>query len=241
MWGKRQIPRLEIRWALPIRGEIQTSVCHVMHVLTLSPDPEHVYKSFKKGHRYNIHKSENNNLTVIQVESRADFEKYYFLHLQTRRRLGVPAQPRKFFNLIWEKIIQPGHGLVSLVLNGQEAVAGAVFLTSNRTIIYKYSASNQKFWASYPNNLLLWNTIQWACKSGYQTFNFGSSEVSNLGLRAFKNGWGAEEQFLSYSYLGIRPPFVPDGVSKKIIKTVISHSPTFVCRLMGEILYKHYG
>ena len=84
----------------------------------------------------------------------------YGLHVNSRRRLGLPVQPRRFFRLLWSRMIQPDLGRVLLVDVGTDTVAGAVFLTWNRTVVYKYGASDPRYWAVRPNNLLFWGGDQ---------------------------------------------------------------------------------
>jgi CelD/BcsL family acetyltransferase involved in cellulose biosynthesis len=102
-------------------------------------------------------------------------EAFYRLHVNTRRRLGLPVQSRRFFRLLWSRMIQPDLGRVLLVDVGTDTVAGAVFLTWNRTVVYKYGASDPRYWSVRPNNLLFWEAIKWACESRYERLSFGAS------------------------------------------------------------------
>ena len=63
------------------------------------------------------------------------------------------------------------------------------------------------------------------------------------GLRSFKRGWGAQETPLVYSAVGdVRPvtlaPSAP-SIPSRVLRTVISRSPEWVCRLTGEVLYRY--
>jgi CelD/BcsL family acetyltransferase involved in cellulose biosynthesis len=241
LYRDRQAPRIELRWELPPKTGIEFACEYVLHTLPLSREAQSVFRRFRKSHRYELRKADLGPVRVAQAERKSDFEAFYHLHTQTRRRLGVPVQPKKFFDLFWEQLIQTGLGFVLIAYHQQEPISGAVFLNYNGTVIYKYSASNEAYWRLFPNKLLLWRAIQLSCERGYAVFNFGNSPADNSGLREFKLGWGATETDLIHSYIGATPVRNPDGVSRKVMSGVIRHSPAVVCRFLGELLYKHFG
>jgi hypothetical protein len=69
----------------------------------------------------------------------------------------------------------------------------------------------------------------------------GRSHIDDQGLRHFKRRWGAEEYPLVYSFLPQRNTGLTNGRLKNVMEAVICHSPTWVCRLTGELLYRHFG
>ncbi len=79
------------------------------------------------------------------------------------------------------------------------------------------------------------------CDNGYRYFDFGRTEIDNQHLRDFKLGWGAKEESLIYTTISDRKPKTSYGHSRKILSAVIRRSPLFVCRALGEMLYKHYA
>jgi hypothetical protein len=237
----KEVPRIEIRWPMISRPEINLSSHFVIHNLLLNPGKEEIFRKIHHGHKLDLKKYNDRELQLVFVESKADFNRFYDLHLRTRKRLGVPVQPKRFFDLLWSHVIDQGLGFVLLAFHGKEAISGGVFLNHNKTIIYKYSASNESYINLYPNKHLLWKAIQWGCKNGYLVFNFGQSPSNNAGLRYFKSGWGAQETELNYSYIGSRTPSNNTGIIGRVMGTIIQHSPLFVCRSVGELLYKHFG
>ena len=92
-----------------------------------------------------------------------------------------------------------------------------------------------------PNNLLFWTAIRWGCENGDTLFDIGKTDLANTGLREFKSGWGAKEMPLAYSTLSPEPPRSITGKLMPILQKVIRNSPLWVCRAMGELLYKHFG
>jgi CelD/BcsL family acetyltransferase involved in cellulose biosynthesis len=229
------VARIELRGAM--EGARPSELHAVIHRLALDIDPDLILAGFSKGKRRDVRASQHKNLTTRRAETERDLtEIYYRLHLGTRRRLGVPSQPKRFFRLLWERIIEPGHGFVLIVQEGRIPVASAVFLVGNGTIVYKYSASDVNRRGENPNVLLVWSAIRDACEEGLTTFDFGRSELFATGLRYFKTGWGALEEPLVYSSIGEGES--GDSGTPGIIGNVLRRSPTWVTRISGELLYR---
>jgi CelD/BcsL family acetyltransferase involved in cellulose biosynthesis len=235
------VSSLEVRAAL--EGEIahlQTSA--VLHRLRLRPDVGDLFRTFKRSNQRLIHQAERKGVVVERAETMGDLaDVFYGLHLQTRRRQGVPVQPRRFFRLLWERVLAPGFGFLLLAYANGVAIAGAVFLAWNGTLSYKFGASDPDFWQLRANNLTMWTAIQWGCTNGYEQFDFGRTDLDNEGLRNFKNSWGAVESPLGYSWIADAPVRVRSHAIQAPVARVIRSSPTWVCRLVGEALYKYAG
>ena len=130
---------------------------------------------------------------------------YHGLHVDTRRRHGIPTQPRRFFQLVWKRLLEPGLGYLSLAYTGGEPVAGAIFLIDGgHTISYKYAASDPRFWGVRPNHAVIWDGIRWGCENGFRQFDFGVTHLPDESLRAFKSRWAAQEQTVVDARLGDR-------------------------------------
>lgn len=224
----------------PLEGEgIHTRSEGVIHSLPLSSDPEIVRATFHKSQVIrSIKRAEKEPIIVRRGDSQHDLtEIYYGLHVRTRRRQGVPVQPRRFFELLWDRMVSRGIGFVLVAHAGRTPIAGALFLAWNGTITYKYGASNPDYLAMRPNHLIFWEAIRWGCENGFHTFSFGRSDQENKGLRDFKNGWGTHEEELRYSGIGGDPLGVPMEGMLGGLAAVIRHSPLWVTRSLGELLY----
>jgi CelD/BcsL family acetyltransferase involved in cellulose biosynthesis len=235
----QRIRRVEVHGAVHAPAANSGTVA-VTHVLELQPDPEAVRKTFSRSQvQRNIARGEREDATVRRATSATDLtEVYYGLHVRTRRRQGVPVQPRRFFELLWERMIEPGLGFVLLAYAGTTPIAGAVFLAWNGTVTYKYGASNPDFLKLRPNHLIFWDAIRWSCENEFHTFDFGRSDLWNRGLREFKNGWGTREEPLAYSVVGGVPRNRPSERVQKLMAAVIRRSPLWFCRGLGRALYR---
>jgi lipid II:glycine glycyltransferase (peptidoglycan interpeptide bridge formation enzyme) len=210
--------------------------------IKLESDSAVVASRFHSHHVRQLKKAQKNDALRVERGTGPDsLQQFYRVHVQTRQRLGLPVQPRRFFRLLGEHIMQPGLGHVALAYDNDECVAADVFFHWKDTITYKYSAGTDAAKESRANFLLIWDTIQWGCDRGYCWLDLGRSEESNAGLRTFKARWGTEETPLTYTSVPANPV---DPRQSRLIPTVhaiIRRSPEWVCRVMGELFYKYVG
>ena len=236
-----QLKKMEVRWKLPEHPDIQQYSEFVLHTIKLDSDPGQIAKQFKRTHLQNIHTAEERGVKVEFGNKLEQMKVYYDLQLETRKRHGVPAQPWKYFELFWHHIVKAGLGFVLLARKDNEYIAGMVYLCWRKTLIAKYAASREDRFNLRPNNLLFWEGIRWGCENGYEVFDMGRTEVENVGLRNFKSRWGAVEEPLYYSILSSRPIQPSNDRLERLLHSVVQHSPLWVCRLSGELLYRHVG
>lgn len=234
-----KVAQLEIRSPLETPAMTRRAEA-VVHRLELDPDPERVRAGFRSAVRRSIRKAEREGVEIREAASEADIaERYYELHLRNRKRQGTPVQPRRFFRLLWRRLLEPGLGYGLLAYVEGVPVAGAIFLDWNGTVIYKYGASNPQYQALRPNNLLFWHAIRRASEQGRRTLDFGRTDFENEGLRAFKSSWGASEEPLVYSGVGIETSAAA-GRARGLAGLAIRRSPTtVVCRAVGEAFYRY--
>ncbi len=232
-------PPVEVRGSVDALGW-QTGAGAVTHELVLDPDAEIVRRRFSRSQvNRNISRAEREGVVVRRASSTRDLDAFYALHTRTRRRQGVPVQPRRFFDLIWDYLASTGLAFILLAdAGGREAIAGALFLASGTSTIYKFGASDPDAWRVRPNHLIFWTAIAQACRRGDRRFDFGRTDVGNAGLRAFKSGWGATERPLRYSTLAPGAATGTEGPATRALSIAIRKGPKWVCRGTGEALYR---
>lgn len=233
-------PQIDIRGTVDGLGW-RTTANAVIHELPLERDVECVRSRFSRSQVIrNISRAQREGVTIRRAVDARDLRAFYHLHTRTRRRQGVPVQPKRFFELLWAQLVEPGLGFILLAhADGPDPVAGALFLTGAGATIYKFGASDTDAWRLRPNHLIFWTAIQEACARGDCRFDFGRSDLGNSGLRAFKTGWGATERALRYSTL---LPGAAGGVehfAARATSVMIRKGPGWLCRGTGEALYRY--
>lgn len=237
-----QEKRYEVRWEMPLIPATQVEAKYVRHTINLDRNPESVYKLFHRTQRQNIKTAEKNGIRIEWGKDLNALQMFYHLHCLTRQRQGTPVQPRRFFDLVYEKLIQQDFGFILLAYHDDQCLAAGLFLNWQSTLMYKYAASSDSGQDLRPNHLITWTAVQWGCEKGYQVFDFGRTDSTNEGLRTFKNRWGAEETPLTYSVYNQKSlPGANNGKITSLMNTIIKKSPTWVCQLTGELLYRHFG
>jgi CelD/BcsL family acetyltransferase involved in cellulose biosynthesis len=238
-----QIQSVEIRYSLPEHEKFQKQTDAVIHNTKLTVALDELFDSFSKSQvQRGITKAQKQGLSVVISNDQSAVNEFYKLHLQTRRRLGVPIQPRRFFRIFFEQVIKSRLGFIVLVYTDSRCIAAGVFCGFGKVFTYKYGASDENYLRLRPNHLMFWTAMQEAVKRGYTLFDFGRTDADNQGLRKFKSGWGAVEVPLYYSYY----PTAPHGkilatIKSALVAPVIKHSPQFVCRVTGELFYKYFA
>jgi hypothetical protein len=210
----------------------------VRHDLAVTADTRPLWKALRRNHRRSVEDAVEAGLRVTYGSEATDMETFYRIHLQTRRRLGVPVQPRGFFRRFHERIVRNGLGFVMTAYLGDVAAASAAFCAWNGRLVCKYSGRADGFERLDAIHLLFWNAIRWAAENGYHTFDLGRTDVAQSRLRGFKMGWGTREEPLPYTYLGRVPRASAHRVERAMAR-VIQRSSPWVCRAIGEAFYKY--
>jgi hypothetical protein len=238
---QNKLDGVEVRWELPEHPEIQRTSKFVLHTLRLEPDSDRLAGKFKRTHLQNIRQAVERGVEVEFGEQINHMKTYYRLQLETRKRHGVPCQPWRYFEMIWKRIMEPGLGFLLLAKKEDDYIGGMVYLAWGKTLIAKYAASSQDSFNLRPNNLLFWEGMRWGCRNGYEVFDMGRTEIENKGLRTFKSRWGAIEKPLYYSNISSNAQKSSESGIERTLHYVIEHSPLWVCRISGELLYRHFG
>jgi CelD/BcsL family acetyltransferase involved in cellulose biosynthesis len=232
------VQRLELRAQLPVSGASVVGEA-VATSLELEPDEDAVLRRLHPSQRRNIRRAEREGVVVRRAEKRQDLDRVFFdLQLETRHRLGVPVQPRRFFTLLWKHMLETGRGFLLLAYLGATPIAGTVILEGHGHLTYKFGASRRSHWRLRANSLLLWRAIQHGCASGGTSFDLGRTEARHDSLLAFKRQWSTSEEPLRYTVLGRRETSTRGGLASAA-EPVVKHSPAWVCRVLGDVFYRY--
>ncbi len=242
-WGDldERAHRLEVRAELPCEAGWATTTVGFHHTVPLTGDRVTAWSRLKPSIARTLKKAQNKGLRVRLSHSRDDLATFYRLHLLTRRRLGVPVQPRRFFASIWMRLIEPGLGFCLLAeTKERETAAAGLLLAHNGTLIARYAGSDPSHWHLKPNDLIQWTAMEWGCDHGFKTLDLGRCHLDNEGLRSFKLSYGAQEVPLQYS---TAPPssIKSKGTSpmRRTMQEMIKHSPPMLCGALGELLQRY--
>ena len=243
---RRRVNHLEIRSSVPQIGQLVYHDYYKRHVLELSEDLDSMKKHIdKRTIQYSIRKSKRAGVEIIEDNTLRGLDEFHRLNILTRRKHGVPSQPRKFFEGVFHHMMPNGRGSILLAVSDSRVIAASVFLKLQETVYYKYNASDPQFLSKKtPNHLLTWHAIEAACRAGYRYFDFGRTSPDNEGLMRYKAMWDAKCIDLPYSYY----PKVK-GLTSKQETSLTYRTLTRLWRLVpdglaeriGPLLYRHLG
>lgn len=229
---------VEIRTGLPGIGRAGESFR--AHRVPLSGGPEAVSGRFAKMTTRGVARARREGVQVSLARDEQALCDFYRLHLETRRRQGMPTQPKRFLQRFTD-LFERSLGFVLLARVEGRTAAAAVFLCFNGVLTYKYGASRRADLRFRPNHAIFAEAIRWACEHGVHTLDLGRTDLDNDGLRAFKRGWGAQERPLTYTLLCARPLRPTSVRARRALAATISRGPPLAGRLIGATLYRHFG
>ena len=219
------------------------SARYKLHVTDLVRDPEVLLKTFNQHTRRKLRRAEAMGVQVARRSDDEALQAFIRLNALTRRKHGVLPQPDALFWNIQKHLLKPGLGFLGVATLDHQIVAANLFLHWNRTIVYKYGASDDRALPAAANYAVMWDAIRWGCQHDFSVFDFGRSDLDGEGLLQFKRGWGSQELDLVYARRSA--PATGDvsgqpGLQERL-KPLISRMPLSILKLMGRRAYAHVG
>jgi hypothetical protein len=238
---QRRWHHIEIRGGRSLQLAPKPACRFYGHTLELSSDYAEIFGRFAGSVRRAIRKADRSEIKAVAVHNRQAVGEFYKLHLETRRRHGLPSQSVSFFRNIYEHIIKPGVGFIVLAQRESRTIAAAIFFRFGNNAIYKYGASDKRFQEFRANNLVLWHGIQFLVRIGVEKLHFGRTDCENDGLRRFKLSWGTREEIVDYYRIDPsgRQCFTPAHRDCSFHKKIVAKLPLVLNRMAGSIIYPH--
>ena len=212
------------------------------HFLDLRIGPEALISNFASSVKRAVRKAQRSGLNVSIQSSPEAMAQFYQLHVRTRRRHGVPPQPRSFFINIQRPLINnPGFGFIVLVECQKDPIAAAIFFRLGRHAIYKFGASDERLQELRANNLAMFEGIRYLAEGGAETLHFGRTDKENEGLRRFKLSWGATEEILDYARFDTASRSWKHSRDSRSTshRRIFRALPASLNRLAGAMIYPH--
>jgi CelD/BcsL family acetyltransferase involved in cellulose biosynthesis len=240
---------VELRPRFPIDEAVSpfySTESYSFHELDLAPDCEVLFRGFHKSStQRKIRRAEREGLTYQDGSAYSLLETFYHLNMMTRRRQGLPPQPRTWFRNLIDCF---GEALTIRVANkGAVPIAAILTIQYKDTVTYKYGCSDARFHNLGGIHLLLWKAIKQAKERGLHRFDLGRSDADNNGLITFKTRWGAKQSTLTYLRYAAkgnsRNNFIPARADWRVrlARRIFSHTPNACLPALGSLLYRHVG
>ncbi|TWU34945.1 lipid II:glycine glycyltransferase FemX [Novipirellula artificiosorum] len=210
----------------------------VRHELNLTRSATDIESGYPRSLAQNLRKAYKANLQFKIRNDAEALEIFYRLHIKTRRKHGIPVQSCRFFSRLHQQMIVGGLGFIATASHCGHVVAAGVFLPYQQTLLYKYAASDGAALDLRPNDFLVHHVMKYGVESPMTKLDFGTSREIEIGLRRFKQKWGAIESTIYNDCLtGRIASDQGDSSAMSIARAVIRNSPSIACRAAGKLFY----
>ena len=220
---------------------LSESDAYAFHAIDLRPSEDALFQGFHKDSiRRKVTRAQREGVTYAVGSTEKLLRDFYGLFVMTRKRHGVPPSPFAWFRNLIDSAGEKAE--IRIAAKDDVPVAGLFTLKHNRTIVYKYGASDERFSNLGGTPFLFWKAILESKAEGFEEMDLGRSDLDNEGLIVFKNRLGGTRSDLSYWRLPIksaRTQSVLPGL--EIAKKVFAIVPDSVRIGVGNLLYKHLG
>lgn len=218
------------------------------HGVDLQRDVEEIWASLGSAARRAIRKAEKSGVTVRIADKPEDMRAFFELHLQIRKqKYRLLAQPYKFFAKIWEHFMAEDKGVLMLAVVDDKIIGGVPFLKWQDTFTYKFNTSHLDYLEYRPNDLVIWEGIQYGARNGFKLFDFGLSDWEQDGLIRFKQKFATVEKTLSF--MEYEPEFEPTVAQKQAgglfpqLTDLFTEEavPDDITEQAGDLLYRFFA
>jgi hypothetical protein len=246
--NKLKIPRIEVRTHIStglINDERLLPITNYKHhFLLLDADLEVIKKSFHRSCvQQKIAKAEESNMTLHRASNEKDIRAFYWLHLITRKRLGLPPHPYCFIKNLWLALSPSNNIEIILAKKHEEYIAGILLLKYKNRVSAEYLACDYKYIHFSPNHYIIWEAIKSTYEQGYKIFDFGRSSSDCISLISFKSRWNTKVIDLTNFYYpeACRRKIINDHTTflYKTVKIGCTLLPAFILPSISKIFYRH--
>lgn len=230
--------RFEIR-GISAPPEWQSADHFLSWELDTSGSAAGLYRGLETNFRRNLVKARRSTFRIDHGSSPEMVGRFYRLHKRSRRRLGLPCQPFRFFNIVRQ--LFDDRIDVWLASHQEHDVAAVFLLGQGDTLHYKWSARDSDETAG-AGHLLTWSLVDhWAGK--FRCLDLGRSDIRNSGLNRFKRGLGGHSSPLPYAFFPIAPHYPSSSEvlspKRRVLTDVWRHLPEPLRRAIEQFAYRY--
>jgi FemAB-related protein (PEP-CTERM system-associated) len=218
---------------------IPTRQHKVSMLLDLTTDVDSQWRAFGAKLRNQIRKAEKNRLrsAVGHLEL---LDGFYTVFARNMRDLGTPVYAKTFFRNILEAF--PDSTRIFAVYHDTTMIAAGIGSWFRNTLEVPWASSISAYNALCPNNMLYWEAIRFAIRSGFKRFDFGRS-TPHEGTYNFKKQWGALPVQLYWQYLmdsrNSMPDLNPSNPKYQVAIRVWQHLPVPATKVLGPVIVRN--
>lgn len=194
-------------------------------ILDLKMTEDELLTQMKQKGRYNIRLAEKKG---IKINPQASISAFYHLYEETGKRHGISYRGKRYFESLLENLSKNSYINIysaSVKIEGKEIVlASAIVVYSQKTAIYLFGASSDKYKNVMAPYLMQWQIIKDAKSKGYTEYDFFGIAPDDdpkhpwQGVTKFKRQFGGKDKAIlgSYDYIFNPPIYKLFKIAEKI-------------------------
>lgn len=236
--AERGAGRVTLRSHVPLLAEAEAagyveSRYHVTTLVDLRGGEDAVAKAVKGSARRSAVHGQEAGLAFRWGTGLDDLRAFYGLFLRTRRKLGVPPYPWRFFSAMHDHL-GPDVARVAIASHDGRDVAAVLLLAHGDRVIDGYAASDERYLSLQPNDFLIWSVLGSLAREGFATFDFGASSPHQTGLLFFKEKWGGRHVDLyTYDFPAAAPARDSNRPEYDRVRAAWARLPLWATRMLG--------
>ncbi len=188
---------LELRHLERSNAALPVKTHKVSMTVTLDPDPDVIWDSYKSKHRRNIRKAMKSGLSYSTGGAEL-LDRFYEVLSRGWRELGTPIYARSFFRDILETFGEDVQ--ISVADLGGTPVATAFDGFHAGTVEGMWAYARREYSRIEPNYFLYWKLIERACLRGCRIYHLGRSTAGST-AEFYKRKWNAVSKQLYWEYV----------------------------------------
>jgi CelD/BcsL family acetyltransferase involved in cellulose biosynthesis len=233
---------------IPLQDDRFTVVDRAMwHAIDVRRDEDTVWTELPGSARRALRKARSSRVEICAARDESDLRAFWELHVRVRKyKYGLLAQPFAFMRHIWDAFVRKDRGTLLLATIDGNLVAGVLFLEWQGVLYYKFNASDAAHLNARPNDLLLWEGIEFARKRGLDLVDFGLTDGDQEGLIRYKRKYATQEKPITLlRHQPADAPSAQDRMARSVLRDVTrlltDHSvPDELSGRAGEVLYRYF-
>jgi len=161
-------------------------------VADLNRDIDTIFKSLRKGQRYNINKTIKEGCTISLTSNPKEEDIDDFMECYVEMLKRNKSQKKYYFTK--EFIKDHFNYLDSILITAKynnNCIGASIFIKGSNIMYYHLSGSF-KIKGIYPNDLIIWEAIKYAKQNNFKYLFLGGGRGSNDSLFKFKAGFSSE-------------------------------------------------
>lgn len=166
---------------------------HLNYIIDLDLPTEAIFQNIGKRTRKNIRRGLNRGEVIIEeVKEREKILICYDLLQKTYHSAEVPLADYSLFEAAFDVLFKKGMIRFVLAYVERAPVATSIELIYKDILYGWYSGMDRSYSKFVPNELLMWNILEWGANRGYRVYDFGGAGKPNeeYGVRDFKAKFG---------------------------------------------------